>query len=332
MNDTSRRPVVGRLAPSPTGALHLGNARSFLLAWLSVRQQAGKILLRIEDIDSPRVKAWAVEQTIEDLRWLGLDWDNSELGLPDPLMQTPRLERYRQVFEELVEFGQIYPCSCSRKDVLEAASAPHDVDLPALEGEVYPGTCREKKAQFSELEKHSYRWKFTDSQEVTWTDNFAGMQTAEPAEQLGDFVIAKRDRREFSPAYQLAVVVDDHDQGVTEVVRGNDLIYSTYRQLAIVERLDWKSFDYFHVPLVVGPDGRRLAKRHGDTRLSHLRELGITAEAVVGFLAHSLGLMDRAEPTSADSLVGLLDWNRVPRQPTVFDLETQFATLQMLSK
>ncbi len=318
-------PVVGRLAPSPTGALHLGNARSFLLAWLSVRQQGGKLLLRIEDIDSPRVKPWATQATLDDLRWLGIDWDagpdtpaatnNAGIGLA--YVQTQRMERYSQVLRPLIEDQVVYPCVCSRSEVAQAASAPHETLLRALEGPIYPGTCRDKPIDTSadgKVERFAWRWKFHPG-EAVWQDGLRGTMSARPDQQLGDFVIARGDN---TPAYQLAVVVDDHDMQVSEVVRGDDLLCSTYRQLAIIEHLDWPRPNYYHVPLMVGPDGRRLAKRHGDTRLSTYRQQGVTAERLIGFLAWTLNLQSQPNPIQASELIGRLDWKKLSTEPTVF--------------
>ncbi len=327
-------PVVGRLAPSPTGALHVGNARSFLLAWLSVRQQGGRIVLRIEDIDSPRVKPWAMQATLDDLRWLGIDWDAGPEAITteretDPAIayvQTQRLERYHQVLTQLIAADVGYACECSRSEVAQAASAPHERSIQRLEGPIYPGTCREKKLKLignaisdtdthtAAVAKFAWRWKFAEG-EVSWEDAVRGKQVARPDQQLGDFVIARGDG---TPAYQLAVVVDDHDMSVTEIVRGDDLLCSTYRQLAILEHLGWSRPNYYHVPLVVGSDGRRLAKRHGDTRLSSYREQGVSAEKVVGYLAWTLKLQDQPTPIRPRELIGRLDWRRLPTVPTVF--------------
>ncbi len=316
----SQRPVVGRLAPSPTGALHLGNARSFLLAWLSIRQQGGRLLLRIEDIDSPRIKPWAMQSTIEDLKWLGITWDEGP-ELSEQFIQTRRLARYQEMLQQLIDDQVVYRCTCSRSEVAEAASAPHEslqAAFSGLEGPVYPGTCRLQRLAPTDLETRSFawRWHFRDG-DVDWKDLFCGHQRACPAMQLGDFVIA---RSNGTPAYQLAVVVDDHDMHVTEVVRGDDLVFSTYRQLAIFEHFRWQPPNYYHVPLLVGEDGRRLAKRHGDTRLSFFREQGYAPEQVVGYLAWTLNLQDGLQSLSAEQLIGQLDWDRIPRQPTVFKM------------
>ncbi|MDX1930319.1 MAG: tRNA glutamyl-Q(34) synthetase GluQRS, partial [Pirellulaceae bacterium] len=314
----------GRLAPSPTGALHLGNARSFLLAWLSVRRQGGKLLMRIEDIDSPRVKPWAREQTFEDLRWLGLDWDwGPDVGGPHAsYIQTARIDRYREVLQQLCDAKVIYPCTCTRREVAEAASAPHEkplTDLQPLEGAIYPGTCRTRTVPEVHAE-FAWRWRFQPGL-VSWNDGVLGHQVANPERQLGDFVIGKSDS---TPAYQLAVVVDDHDMGVTEIVRGSDLVPSTYRQLAILTHLGWSAPKYFHVPLMVGTDGRRLAKRHGDTRLSYFRERGIKPQLLVGYLAWTLGWLDSPEEIEPKELVGsskAIDWQTLSALPTVFDLD-----------
>ncbi len=229
----------------------------------------GAFLLRIEDIDSPRIKAWATQATLIDLTWLGLDWDHSNIHPTtsdptdrSPAIQSQRLARYAEVLQQLIARGKVYRCTCTRSEVAEAASAPHESLLEPLEGPIYPGSCRVTPPTVADDVEFSYRWAF-DAGRLAWVDGLQGPQSAEPLVQLGDFVIA---RGNGLPAYQLAVVVDDQDMGVTEVVRGDDLIASTFRQLAILRFLGWPAPSYFHVPLMVGPDGRRLAKRHGDTR------------------------------------------------------------------
>jgi glutamyl-tRNA synthetase len=342
---SSQQPAaIGRLAPSPTGALHLGNARTFLLAWLSIRQQAGQIVFRIEDLDSPRVKPWAIEQTLQDLQWLGLDWDrlasDSEQGLhattsrQDYWLQSDRLQRYEAILQQLQNAGKIYPCLCTRSDVAAAASAPHENShsFPELEGVVYPGTCRELSLkQLPKTEKYCWRWRF-ESGEQTFRDVLRGTQAANAELQLGDFVIARVEHGRRWPAYQLAVVVDDFDQGITEVVRGDDLLFSTFRQLAILQFLDWPIPIYIHVPLMVGGDGRRLAKRHGDTRLCTLREQGVSSQAVAGYLAFTLGLIAEPKAIEPASLIGHLNWSRLPRQATSFDLQEALPLLRQMSR
>ena len=316
--------VVGRLAPSPTGALHLGNARTFLFAWLSVRQASGRLILRIEDIDSPRVKPWARQATLDDLRWLGLDWDEGpDVGGPHaPYVQTERMESYRDVLERLIANDCVYPCDCSRSDIAAAASAPHE----SIDGPVYPGSCRHRSAvDASRLDPSSFAWRFRASDRLReWTDEAAGHQSGNTARQLGDFIVAKGDG---TPAYQLAVVVDDWRMGVNEVLRGRDLIPSTLRQLDLLDALGWSAPKYCHVPLMVGLDGRRLAKRHGDTRISWYREKQITPQQLWGYLASTAGLIDRVEPVDARDLVGQWNAARLGTEPTSVDPLNLFSTI-----
>jgi glutamyl-tRNA synthetase len=300
---------AARLAPSPTGAQHVGNARTFLLAWLSARTRGLRVLLRIEDIDSPRVKPWAAEQAVDDLRWLGLDWDAG------PIVQTTRLGVYRDLLAELQRRELVYPCTCTRSDVEAAASAPH----VGQEGPVYPGTCRPRTVADAEtLGAKPFAWRFRVPESVgvmTYTDLVAGPQSCDVAKDLGDFVVGKMDG---SPAYQLAVVADDHEMGVAEVLRGDDLIPSTFRQLLLYDALGWSPPAFCHVPLVIGLDGRRLAKRHGDTRLSVLREAGVPPERLIGLLAWSCGLQPTKSAIAARDLLAGLDLHRVPPSPFVF--------------
>ena len=310
---------VGRLAPSPTGAQHVGNARTYLLAWLSIRSRAGRLILRIEDIDSPRVKAGAAQQAIDDLRWLGLDWDEGpDVGGPHaPYVQTERIDSYREALSQLKHDERIYPCTCSRTDIESAASAPH----VEHEGPIYPGTCARRSAADSEqLGDRPFAWRFRTTDRVwQFNDRIAGPQETNMQRTLGDFVVSKMDG---SPAYQLAVVCDDHAMGVTEVLRGDDLLPSTFRQLELYEAFGWSPPTFAHVPLVIGPDGRRLAKRHGDTRLATLRQQGMTAQELIGLLAWSCGLRPTRQPVSASELLGEFDLCRVTREPFVFSLNS----------
>jgi glutamyl-tRNA synthetase len=302
--------VIGRLAPSPTGAQHVGNARTYLIAWLSARSRGGRVVLRIEDIDSPRIKAGAVEQACDDLRWLGLDWDG------EPLVQTQRLEAYRSAREDLRRQELVYPCTCTRTDVERAASAPH----LEHEGPIYPGTCAGRHSADAEvLGDRPYSWRFRLPQcTPSFIDAIRGKVAVDLHDLGGDFVVWKaawRPGEESTPAYQLAVVVDDAEQGVTEVIRGDDLVPSTPRQLLLYDALGLRPPTFAHVPLVVGPDGRRLAKRHGDTRLASVRESGVPPEALVGLLAWSCGWLDRIEPIGARELVPRFSLGPIPRQP-----------------
>ncbi len=305
----------GRLAPSPTGAQHVGNARTYLLAWLALRSRGGRVILRIEDIDSPRIKPGADEQAVDDLRWLGLDWDEGpDVGGPHaPYVQTQRVALYQSALETLKQQELVYPCTCTRSDIEAAASAPH----AAQEGPIYPGTCAARRAGDAEaLGDRPFAWRFrTHDRQRSFVDAVAGPQTCNVVRELGDFVVYKSDG---SPAYQLAVVVDDHAMGVTEVLRGDDLLPSAFRQLELYEAFCWSPPAFAHVPLVVGPDGRRLAKRHGDTRIATLRDEGASAERLVGFLAQTCGLRPTAAPCVARELLDDFNLAKLSRTPLVF--------------
>jgi len=310
---THSPPLVGRLAPSPTGAQHVGNARTYLTAWLSARSRGGRILLRIEDIDSPRVKDGAVDGALEDLRWLGLDWDDG------PVFQTKRLALYQAALATLQARELVYPCTCSRADVERAASAPHAEN----EGPVYPGTCAGRKvADAAGLNDRPHAWRFrVEPDAVEYMDCFRGSTQFRVRETCGDFVVWKsapqRNPRGTTPAYQLAVVVDDAAQQVTEVIRGDDLVPSTPRQLLLYEALGLQPPRFIHVPLVVGPDGRRLAKRHGDTRLLSLRQSEVRSEALIGLLAWSCGWLGEPRSISAQELIPLFRLETIPREPFI---------------
>jgi glutamyl-tRNA synthetase len=296
----------GRLAPSPTGAQHVGNARTYLIAWLSARSQGGELPLRIEDIDSPRIKQGAAAQILDDLKWLGLNWDG------EPVIQSQRLDRYEAALRRLQDRELDYPCTCTRTDVADAASAPH----AGSEGPAYPGTCAHRRvADAAELGARPYSWRFRANGSPAFMDGYRGPIQLEPA---GDFVVWKS---AGTTAYQLAVVVDDAAMGITEVVRGDDLIPSTPRQLLLYEALGLKPPQFVHVPLVVGPDSRRLAKRHGDTRLSALREAGVKAESLIGLLAWSCGWLAQPEPIRAADLLALFRLDYIPQEPFVLTSE-----------
>jgi glutamyl-tRNA synthetase len=279
----------------------------------------------MEDIDSPRIKSGAERQALDDLHWLGIDWDEGpDIGGPhQPYQQTQRVALYAAALNKLRAAERIYPCTCSRADVMAAASAPH----ANQEGPIYPGTCSQRTAADGpQLAPGSYCWRFRTTDEVRqFEDGFAGLQTARVRSMLGDFVVQKNDG---GPAYQLAVVVDDHQMGVTEVLRGDDLLSSAFRQRELYDFFGWNSPHFIHVPLVVGPDGRRLAKRHGDTRLSVLRDSGLGPERLLGLLAWSCGWIERPEPIRARELLPLFDLQRVPRDPFVFKAEMWNALLR----
>ncbi len=302
--------VVGRLAPSPTGAQHVGNARTYLIAWLSARSQGGRVVLRIEDIDSPRIKPGAVEQALDDLRWLGLDWGG------EPVVQSRRLPLYESALEELKRQELVYPCTCTRGDVERAASAPH----LEHEGPAYPGTCAGRRvADAARLGPRTFAWRYRVGAEATsFDDGVLGRVEIDLRQAGGDFVVWKS---AGTPAYQLAVVADDAAMAVTEVIRGDDLVPSTPRQLLLYRALGWQPPQFTHVPLVVGLDGRRLAKRHGDTRLASLRQHGVRAEDLLGLLAWSCGWMDRIESITTRELLPRFRLATIPRQPSVLTPE-----------
>jgi len=301
--------VVGRLAPSPTGAQHVGNARTYLIAWLSARSRRGRVLLRMEDIDSPRIKPGAADQACEDLKWLGLDWDEG------PIVQTERLPLYQATLEDLQKRELIYPCTCSRSDVERAASAPHG-EGRGINEIPYPGTCAGRTAaDAATLGNKPFAWRFRVGPEpVSFQDGYLGLVTLKPHELGGDFVVWKS---AGTPAYQLAVAVDDAAMGVTEVIRGDDLVPSTPRQLLLYQALHLTPPAFTHVPLVVGPDGRRLAKRHGDTRLATLRAAGVRPESLLGLLAWSCGWAKSIEPITAQELLPLFRLSTIPKQPFI---------------
>jgi glutamyl-tRNA synthetase len=308
--------MIGRLAPSPTGAQHVGNARTYLIAWLSARARGGRVALRVEDIDSPRVKPGAAEQALDDLCWLGLDWDDG------PVVQTERIPLYEAALARLRAAERVYPCTCTRADVERAASAPH----LEHEGPVYPGTCAGRRAADADtLGDAPHCWRFRlPEQTPAFVDGLLGIQQLDLHALGGDFVVWKAPRPPNlpgSPAYQLAVVVDDAAQGVTEVIRGDDLVPSTPRQLLLYDALGLPPPSFCHVPLVVGPDGRRLAKRHGDTRLSSLREAGVRAEMLLGLLAWSCGWLGALRPATARELVPLFRLDAIPPHPFVLTPE-----------
>ena len=304
---------ITRLAPSPTGALHLGNARTFLINWLLARQGGWRIILRVEDLDGPRIKRGADQQAIDELRWLGIDWDEG------PIYQSQRRQRYRAAVDDLLNQKLAYPCVCTRKEVDSAASAPHAEDGAA----VYPGTCRDRFASIEDAMRQSggrqpaIRFD-TRGKSVGFTDTFSGPHHFDVERQLGDFVIAKGDG---TSAYQLAVVIDDADMGVTDVVRGDDLRDSTPRQILLYRALNLHDRvpNYGHLPLVIGPDGRRLAKRHGDTRIASYRDAGVPSTRVLGLLATWCGIDGVGDEINAGDLIGRFDLNRLPRRPIVFD-------------
>ena len=306
---------VGRLAPSPTGALHLGNLRTFLCAWLSIRSANGKLLMRVEDIDSPRVRGGSVESMLDDLSWFGLDWDE------EPLVQSTRIAEHEKALNFLREKELVYPCVCSRTDIERAASAPHEGRL-GHEGPIYPGTCSQNGCTDAELPTCPFAWRFRFGKgRERFLDKVLGELNLVVE---GDFAIWKAGKgaQSAGPAYQLAVVVDDHFQGITEVVRGDDLLNSTPRQIRIAQKLGYQSPAWAHVPLVVGEDGLRLAKRHGDTKVASLRAAHVPADVLCGYLAWSLGWNESRNPLRPGDLLKLWSWQSLNKKPWVLRNET----------
>jgi glutamyl-tRNA synthetase len=303
---------VGRLAPSPTGLLHLGHARSFLLAWWQMRSQNGRVVLRIEDLDAGRARPEMVAAAERDLRWLGLDWDG------EPLLQSRGLDRIMSALEQLVRQGAAYPCVCSRSEVRLQQSAPHAGD----EEPRYAGTCRDRFASVEAAAAATGRpvgLRFrVPAGSVELVDGIAGRVTADVANEVGDFMIGRRDG---APAYQLAVVVDDAAQGVTHVTRGDDLLPSTARQFHLQRALGLPHPSWFHLPLVVDAGGRRLAKRADDLSLFELAAGGTDPRAVVAWAARSAGI-DAGERASAAEVVPAFDLNKLPREPHRLSAET----------
>ena len=307
MRETPEKTITaadGRFAPSPTGPLHVGNLRTALLAWLFARSAGARFLVRVEDLDRSRVRPGFEERQLADLRALGLDWDGPVVR------QSERLELYEEVVSRLDSDGLLYPCYCTRKEIRDAVSAPHGIPV----SDRYPGTCRELTvAERAEREASgrapALRVRAADAC-VAFEDLLLG--TFE--ETVDDFVVRRNDG---APAYQLAVVVDDAAQGVGEVVRGADLADSTPRQLLLYWMLGLPTPRYAHVPLVLGPDGQRLAKRHGAVTLA---DLGKDPKEVLGWMARSLDLAEAEETLSLDELLLRFEPSRLPREPTVWSL------------
>lgn len=295
--------VRGRFAPSPTGLMHLGNAFAALLAWLHVRSQGGCCVLRMEDLDPDRCQTDFTQQVLADLHWLGLDWDEGpDVGGPHgPYLQSERGQLYQGALVRLAALGLAYPCHCSRQDIRRAAGAPHQGE----EGPRYPGTCRPGPgaAPAAPAAHHQQpAWRFrAEPGRVAFTDAVQGLVEQDVAANVGDFVIW---RREDVAAYQLAVVVDDAAMGITHVLRGADLVDSTPRQLLLYASLGCLPPQFAHVPLLLGPDGQRLAKRHGPVSLAELRGRGVAPQAIVGRLAQLAGLIPKSEPLAPAELIG----------------------------
>lgn len=288
--------TVGRFAPSPSGRMHLGNVFTALMAWLSVRSQNGRMLLRIEDLDPDRSKPEYIDFLRQDLEWLGLDWDEE---MP---LQSTRNDIYQTYFDRL----DTYPCYCSRSE-LHAASAPHVSDGKWI----YAGTCRNLTPEERAAKGRTPAWRVRVPEEtVRFTDGVFGKYTENLASDCGDFILRRSDG---VFAYQLAVVCDDALGGVTEVVRGCDLLSSTPRQLWLYRQLGFSAPRFFHVPLLIAADGKRLSKRERSLDMEHLRQR-CRPEEILGELAFAAGITAKNEPVSARELVPLFSFDRLPRE------------------
>ncbi len=309
--------VCGRLAPSPTGLLHLGNAWAFWIAWLAVRARRGRLVLRLEDIDPARAKPEYARELVRDLAWLGLDWDPPSdpadcLSADGIHAQSRCLHLYQAALDELVRAGHVYPCYCTRKELRGIAGAPHVDDA----GAPYPGTCRNLgPAQRARREKEgrSCSWRLACPPDTVWTftDAVMGPQRFTLAECGGDFALRRSDG---VFAYQLAVVVDDIRMGVTQVARGSDILASTPRQLYLYSLLGASPPEYAHLPLLLDATGERLAKRHASLTLHALREAGVRPETLLGWLAGASGLRPDGKALAAGDLVEEFAFSAVTRQ------------------
>ena len=293
--------VIGRFAPSPTGPLHIGNLRTAVIAWLCARQQDGELLLRFEDLDRANSKSEHEVQQINELAQLGITFG------PNVIRQSERFDLYRDVVEQLGQQDLVYSCYCTRREILESTQAPHG---PSIEG-AYAGTCRNLSASDRSEREQSGRppaWRLqSNNEEYIVDDLVAGPTTT----VIDDMVLLRNDG---VPAYNLAVVVDDAAQGVTQIVRGDDLLLGTGRHMHLQKLLGYPTPQYVHVPLVVGPDGERLAKRHGAVTLEDLSRRGIGTQEVLGELARSIGI-DVDQPNRASDLLAGFSLERLSRSP-----------------
>lgn len=293
--------TVGRFAPSPSGRMHLGNIFTALLAWLSVRKQKGKLLLRIEDLDPARSKREYIDAMYDDLQWLGLNWDEE---MP---LQSTRDSVYAAHFEKLAT----YPCYCTRNE-LHAASAPHASDGRVI----YSGACRNLTEEERKEKAKTPAWRIcVNSQNISFEDGVFGKIEQNIAAEWGDFILRRSDG---VFAYQLAVVCDDALGGVTEVVRGSDLLMATAPQIWLYRQLCFTEPKFYHIPLLVAPDGRRLSKREKDLDISNLKER-YSAEEIIGKLAYLAGLIPENVPISASELVAHFSWDKIARQSLVIN-------------
>ena len=298
---------IGRFAPSPSGRMHLGNALSAMLSWLSAKSKGGEVVLRIEDLDPARSREEYAQGIMSDFLWLGLKWDRQSEN------QSRRSQVYFEAIDILREKGLVYPCYCSRGE-LHAASAPHASDGRVI----YGGTCRNlsEEERKSKNKVPSHRLIMPD-REVSFVDGLQGEYSLNLQKEMGDIIVCRADG---VAAYQLAVVVDDAATGVTEVVRGRDLLSSTPAQCYLYELLGLKQPEFYHVPMLLAPDGRRLSKRDKDMDFSCLRA-NYTSEEILGLLSYLCGLIPKWEKVSLEELSAEFSWEKVSRQDIIVDAE-----------
>ncbi len=312
----SSKPVVGRFAPTPSGRMHLGNVFSLLLAWLGARSANGRIVLRIEDLDPRSSDIHAADLLLADLEWLGLTWDEG------PIYQSDHLERYQDAVQYLQKEGYTYPCFCTRAE-LHAATAPHASDGTYI----YQGTCRnlsaEEIARKLKTRSAATRLRVPDEDSsaarISFDDLVAGICTENLARDCGDFLVQRSDG---VFAYQLAVVVDDGDEGITQVVRGRDLLGSVARQMYLQELLGFSHPTYAHVPLLVAPDGRRLSKRNRDLDIGALRDQHIRPKQIIGALAHLAHLAPAGEEVTPNDLIPRFSWETIAKLDETITVDT----------
>ena len=299
----------GRYAPSPTGEMHLGNAWTALLSWLHARSHGGQFILRIEDLDPERSRPAYEAQLLDDLRWLGLDWEEGpeKEGPFGPYRQSERFPYYRQLLADFRQEGRLYACSCTRAQL--SAGAPH----PGEQGPAYQGVCRDKNLP---LDGHYALRIRTPHKTYGFSDERLGWMEQDVAAVVGDFVVQRADG---VPAYQLAVTADDAAMQITHVVRGDDLLDSTPRQLFLHELLGKKSPCFLHLPLLIDPQGRRLSKRQRDLSLAALRSSGVSAETIIGYLGWKAGLLPDWRPAAAHELIRRFIVAALPVQPVVVE-------------
>jgi len=305
MKDTQSS-IVGRLAPSPTGLLHLGSAWAFLLAFVFARSQSGTVVLRIEDIDPQRSKKTFIESILFDLKWLGIEWDR------DPYFQSTRLDLYEDALALLAQKKVVYPCFCTRKELKLLACAPHTEDI----GTLYPGTCRNLsdacvRKRIEEGALYSLRFA-CPNEPCIFSDTVYGTFSLMPSDFGGDFAVKRSDG---VISYQLAVAVDDALMGVNQVVRGRDILYSTPKQMLIQKFLGLERLcEYIHIPLLLDPLGERLAKRHASLSLQYLRKEGVRPERIIGFLCHLAGITETFQTLNVRDLIGFLSPSLLPKK------------------